>query len=146
MPAGDPTDAISATIAALKDSAAVTALVGTRVFGAELPAAETVPMARESIVVAIAGTPSTSPGTSDWIKWSRRRVDVRCYGPSFARAMLVAVTAEAQLKGWTRKAVGGILIDVFTHTAGPIQFRDPDLDWPTVITTWNVLHADALIN
>jgi hypothetical protein len=139
------TDAIEATRAVLLDSADVGQLVAGRVYGAELPGGDAGSMPRAAVVVGVAGTPSLRPGTRDYIGWSKRRVDIRCYGQSFQQAMRVAAAVDAHLKEWERRGINGVLVDSFTHTAGPIQFRDADTDWPLVVTTWNVLYADRLV-
>ena len=125
-------DAIGTIISLLSADTDISALVGARVFGAELPPAEAASMPRKAIVVTAAG----GIDAADFAPWQRPRFDLKCYGETPGEADLVRRTAHAVLKQAERGSVGGTLMFSCTQSAGPTQFRDPDFDWPISMETW----------
>jgi len=139
-------DPIAAIRSALKQDAALGELVQGRVWGMEVPRQEAKSMPRECVVISPAGGPGGSPGGADHIRHQRVRVDLRCYGLTPHRAYRVALALQVAVKAWKRQTVDGVLVQSFVYSAGPFAFRDPDTTWPTVIYTYQVLCADALIS
>lgn len=136
-------DARAAIIAILKADTDTSALVGTRVYGDEVPASETANwtgpnQARKSVVVAPAGgTPPTY--TTATLPLEAQRLDVFCYGETLFQAERVRRAVYGALKAIERDKQGDVLVHWCRPAGGAAQGRDPDGDWPMKWNSWQVL-------
>jgi hypothetical protein len=136
---------VDAMIGVLKQYSRVTNIVGDRVCGAKLSARVVGQMPTSAVVVKRNGI-TTGIGSADTIEYTRARIDVFSYGRTDAEAERVALSVHHAVKQFpgSRLVGDGILVRSVTHTAGPIQIEDPETGWPTIIYTYEVLHADYL--
>lgn len=134
-------DRLTALIAILKADAAVSAQVGTRVFGGELPPAETASMPRKATVISHGGGLGVFGG--GYQEYGDTRVDARCYGETPLEADDVWRAAYGALKQMRRTLQGTIYVHWARPSGGPLSLRDPDTDWPYVFSSFQVLAAEA---
>jgi len=120
------TDILAALRTVILNSPDVTALVGTRVFAAELPKAEAQSMPRAAVVLVYSGgfsTTRTSPVVSP-------RVDIYSYGETFHASGQVDRAVYGALKALSRYTSGDTLIHSVSLAGGPLPLRDGDAGWP----------------
>lgn len=134
-------DSLGAIVNFLKADAGVASLVGTRVFGGELPRAETDSMPRAAIVVRPAGGLGTFGQAFQ--EYGDRRVDVRCYGTTPSAADAVYRHVHPALKQLSRVKQGSVLLHWARPAGGPLTLRDQDTDWPFTFCAWQVLAAEV---
>ncbi|MDA2936834.1 DUF3168 domain-containing protein [Acidobacteria bacterium AH-259-A15] len=138
------TDHMAALVAAAKADAGISALVSTRVFGGELPKAETPSMPRKSLVVKFAGG-GFGPGSADYLQLIEFRLDALSYGETFFQADRVRRATHAFFKNLQRQVQGDTLIHRCNVSGGPISFRDPDTDWAVIFESYDVLVAEEAV-
>lgn len=141
------TDAKAAIIGILKANADVSGLVGTRVYGDELPRSETdnrESTGRKSVVVASGGgvPPSYTTGT---LPLEAQRMDVFCYGETLFQAERVRRAVYSAMKGIERVTQDSVLIHWANPAGGAASGRDPDTDWPVKWNSWQVLSDERAV-
>lgn len=129
-------DPLSALIAYLKADSALTALVGARVFGAELDRRENASMPRACVVVSPAG--GGFIGLENQV-YADSRVDVDCYGATPYAAWQVYLAAEEAMETLEREVYTDVLLHWAKPSARGSNGRTPDADWPIVLSSWQVL-------
>lgn len=134
-------DLLVALVAHLEADTAVAAAVGSRVYGAELPPSETDAQPRAAIVVRYAG--GLGQYGRGWQQWGDRRIDTLCYGADPAAAGGVFNALHPAMKQLEREAYADVLLHWARQAGGPLQLRDPDTNWPLVLSTWQVLASEA---
>jgi len=136
-------DVIAALIALLKADAAVAALVGSgaaaRVFGGELPPAETRFMPRAAIVLAASGGASLTGGS--YAEHDTQRVDLFAYGATPAEADGLLRAAALALRRARRGVWGGTIIHWANAAGGFSSGRDRDAAWPRGFQSFQVFHG-----
>lgn len=134
-------DVTVAVVALLKANVDVAALVGTRVFGAELPEGEAENMPRKCIVLqSAAGGFGALMRT--YSKTANSRIDMRCYGETPFEAMKLYRTAHPVLKHLRRTVQGDVLIHAITPSIEASSLREPETLWPLAWASYNVLAAE----
>lgn len=136
---------ITALTEFLKADADVASLAGTRVFGAELPEGEAINMPRASVVCRPSGGGSYIPGRS-YIEIADPRVDITCYGATPYQADRTHRAVHAALKQMRRNVSAGCLLHWALPTVSPLQLRDPDAEWPMVLSVWQVLYSEKEVS
>lgn len=131
-------DLLAALVANLRAVPAVAALVGERVYGLELPAAETAHMPRLAVVVSPAG--GADRGFTRSLALEAMRVDVRCYGATLHEASLLRRVVRAHLRTVERVRVGTVLIHYATPAGGVAENRADG--WPYAWESWSVLASE----
>jgi hypothetical protein len=134
-------DVVAAVVAYLRADAAVLAIVGTRVFGEELPGSEAASMPRASVVVSATG----GYGQTDAVPLMKPRVDVRCYGATRAAAMTLHLAVYVALRALSRAVSATGLLHGAIEEGGPQSLRDQDTDWPLVWSSWIVLVGEEAV-
>lgn len=137
-------DPVTAIVAFLRADAEVSALVGTRVFGGELPDAESVSMPRKAAVVSAIGSPA-GVGTRSLVEAGTVRMDVRSYGETPYEAIRVHWAVYEALKHMSRTVQDGTLLHDAVIEGGPLSLRDPDTDWPFALGSYRVLAAEVAV-
>lgn len=132
-------DPIAALVALLQADADIAALVDQRVFGGELPAAETQFMPRGAIVLDLSGGVSIM-GRS-YVEADTQRFDLTAWGATPAQAALIAATAALALRRARRAVWAGTLIHWVQDAGGSQSGRDSDTQWPFSARSFQVLHA-----
>jgi len=140
MPIPDPLVAVRSYLVA---NAGVSALAGTRVFVAELPSAEADSMPRGAVVLSAAGGAQSGPGARSHVEAGTTRIDVRCYGSSHVEASALHYAVLTALKAIGRTFVDGTLLHSCVVEGGPFSLREPDVDWPLVLSTYSLLAAEV---
>lgn len=134
-----PADPVAAVVAYLSSDDAVSARVGSRVFGGELPRREAKNMPRECVLLKPAG--GGLLGTADQ-EYGDTRLDVDCYGETPHEAWLLYLDVAAALKGLRRGVHAGTLLHWARPSTRGTLARDPDTDWPIAVCSWQVLAAE----
>ncbi|MCP5004697.1 MAG: hypothetical protein GY941_12280 [Planctomycetes bacterium] len=134
-------DVISALIIYLKAQSDISTLLGTRVFGLELPKSESVSMPLKAIVIVDSG----SVRAADYSDISNARLDFRCYGETPFEARLVYRTLTPLLRELEKSVTDSTFLYSAVHTAGPFPFRDTETDWPVTIDTWLVSMQETIV-
>lgn len=118
-------DVLAALIVHLKTVATITALVGTRVFGGELPEGEAKYMPRKCIVLRSVG------GLVEFRthREQKPRVDSFCYGETYHEAGKVDGVLTDALFVIRRVDVNNTLLYSVGFSAGPRQGKEPDAGW-----------------
>lgn len=122
----------------------ISTLVGTRVFGLELPATESKSMPRNAVVLKMSGGPG-GLGSSDDRPITRIRFDVLNYGATPLDALSVQRATHCALKSINRNIESGTLLHSAEQSAGPVNLRDPQGNWPLVLETFFVLAAEITV-
>lgn len=135
-------DVLKAAVAFLKADSDVSGLLGTRVYGLELPASEIPNMPRQSCVLKLAGGPTNIGGTT-YLQAGQHRIDVFNYGGTGIDAVALQRATHDALKELDRTVQGDTLLHWAHQSSGPIWLRDPDGDWPVVVESWLVLAAET---
>lgn len=134
-------DYIAGIIALMKDNGDIKDLVGTDVYGMELPRAEVNNMAQKLIVVSsVGGDPVYHHMKLTW-----NIVEVRCYGETYYEAWRLHNAAHAFFKGLNRVTYDTLLLHTAIPVNGPITLQDPKFEWPVVLSTWRLLAAEAAV-
>lgn len=135
----DP-DAVTAIRDFLKADSGVAAIASTRVFGSDLPRVEADSMPRAAIVVRPSGGGVMGvTGTG----WSDHRVDIDCFGDTPYNAWLLHKAARAALRNMKSQVVGITLVKWAKSSSEGTLARDPVTDWPTAMSSWQVLISES---
>lgn len=132
------TDARAAIIAILTADVVVAAQVGTRVFGDELPQAETDNMPRKCVVVAPAG--GTPPGFAQGtLPLEAQTIDTLCYGATLYEAEEVRRAVYAAMVGIERVVKSSVMVHCAAVSGAVMEGRDGDAYWPYKLNGWTVI-------
>lgn len=134
-------DGIGALITYLTAQSAISTLLGTRVFGLEVPASEADDMPRKAIVINNAG----GIGEASSIDVYQHRFDFICYGETPFEAYEVWRTLRTELRDMERNVTSSTFLYNAVHSAGPFSFRDQPTTWPVTIDTWLVMIQDTIV-
>jgi len=135
-------DAIGALIALLKADGTISALLSTRVYGLELPRADSDNMPRKAIVINSAG----GIGESSYRDIFKYRLDFVCYGETPFEAYETWRTLRSVLREIEKGVTSSTYIYSAEHSAGPFSFRDAETKWPHTIDTWLVKVQDTIVS
>lgn len=134
-------DGLGAVIAYLKAQSDISALLSTRVFGMELPEDEAVSMPRKAIVIRLAG----GIGEDSYADTFKLRLDFFNYGETTFAARKTWRTLKPILRDMERNITSATMLYNALHSAGPVQFRDPDGKWPVVLDTWVISMQETIV-
>lgn len=134
---------VDAMISAIREHTNAGEIVEDRISGAKIPASTVELMPAACIVVQRNGSPSR-PGARDRVEWTAARLDVICYGRTDYEAERLGISVHHGLRQFAgdRQEAGAILVRSIVHTGGPQQIEDPQTGWPSIIYTYEILHAD----
>lgn len=128
----DPLLAVKAYLLADAD---VAALLGTRIWGEEVPASEVNAMPRHGLVIVHAGGRELFGGTRMDI--GGMRISTRAYGPTYYDAQILDRAVYEAFKALHRYgATGQAGLYSVTQESGPFTQRDPSTDWPYALCTY----------
>lgn len=119
-------DSVGAVAAYLQAQSAISTLLGTRVYGLEVPKADAVSMPRKCIVIKRAG----GIGEASDLDVYQHRFDFNCYGETTYEADKVWRTLRTELRDLNRNVTSSTMIYNALHSAGPFSFRDQPTHWP----------------
>lgn len=134
-------DGLGALVTYLKAQSAIISLIGTRVYGLEMPKADAASNPRKTIVITNAGGIGKD-SDMDVFKW---RLDFKCYGETPFEAEKVWRTLRPELRDLDRNVTSSTTLYNATHSAGPFYFRDQPTEWPHIIDTWLVKIQDTVV-
>ena len=132
-------DIIGALVTFLKTSSDVTALVGDRVFGIELPGAEAASMPRKTVVLSPSGGVSLAAGS--YMNHDTQRIDAFSYGETLFEADRLRRAVYDAFRVRRRGVTGTTLIHWIESAGGWVSQRDADEDWPRSWQSFQVYHA-----
>ena len=132
-------DIIGALVTFLKTSSDVTALVGDRVFGIELPGAEAASMPRKTVVLSPSGGVSLAAGS--YMNHDTQRIDAFSYGETLFEADRLRRAVYDAFRVRRRGVTGTTLIHWIESAGGWVSQRDADVDWPRAFQSFQVYHA-----
>lgn len=130
---------IAALRTVLLDDGAVATLVGTRVFGVELPRAEATSMPRPCVVLRPSGGATFMPGS--FVEHDAQRIDAMCYGETPFEAERVRIAVSDAFRTLRRGRVGTTLIHWVSPAGGMLTNRDTDAEWPLAFQSFQALYA-----
>ena len=135
---GQITDAKGALITHLKTDGDLSGLVGTSIFGYELPRDETDSMARKALVVSPSGggSPLFAQGT---MPLEVQTFDFFCYGETLYQAEAVRRAAHGALRSIQKVIISSVLIHWARPAGGVAHGIDPVTQWPLVWASWQVM-------
>ncbi|MBW8638996.1 DUF3168 domain-containing protein [Hoeflea sp. WL0058] len=131
-------DIIAAMVALLKADSGVTALVGLRVFGLELPREEVDDMPRKGVILRPSGGVSAQGG---YLELTADRIDAISWGETPYQASIVSLAVLVALKRLRRRVISGVLIHSAEEAGGRLPIRDAETDWPAMTQAFQVLYA-----
>jgi hypothetical protein len=137
--APDPMDALLTFLLTDTDLAAD---VGELVFGSKLPPEIVGGMPQRCILLLLAGGSGDDDG---YLRFGRIRFDVRTYGDTDAAARILHLLAHRVLKNLNRRVSAGVLLHAATRVGGPIADREPNTDWPFVLSTYQLGYGEAVV-
>lgn len=126
-------------VAFLKADPFVAAMAGIRVFGGELPEAETASMPRACVVVRSSGGASLT-GES-FLDHDTQRLDVFAFGPTPREATRLMRAVFYALRSLRRSVHAGCLIHWANPASGSIAGREPVTEWPRQFQSFQVMHG-----
>ncbi len=131
-------DAKGALIAHLKTDTDLSALVGTRIFGDELPRDEAGSMPRKAVVLTASGG-GIPPYAQATMRLEVQRFDIFCYGETLFQANAVRRAAHGALRAMQRITISSVLLHWARPAGGNITGRDSVTDWPVTWNSWQVM-------
>lgn len=134
-------DPIAAIRTVLLADPAVSALVDTRIWGAEVPTEpinEVKLMPRAGVVL----NPSGGPGGEGYNEFGKQRIDTLCYGATLMEAWHVHLAVYAVLKQLRRQKAANVLLHSADPAAKGASGRDPVTQWPVTLSSWLVLCSE----
>ncbi len=134
-------DVLTGLIAFLKADATVAGLVGTRVYGAEIPKAEAADAPVAMIVLKASGGSPLHGGS--FAQHSSARFDVFCYASTPKAAADVCLAAHSALKAMRRTVHSQVLLAWANEAGGALALRDPDTGWPLRFQPFQIYFADT---
>lgn len=139
MPIPNPVIAI---IDFLQADAQVTTVMAARVFGAELPPAEVSNMPRECAVIKASGGPGSDMG---YMKTNRNRYEIRTYGRTPLTAWDAHLAVHDALKQMVPTVTNNTKLNNAVQVQGPMQLRDPDVNWPFVLSSYSISASEVTV-
>ncbi len=134
-------DIIDALITFLKADTPLAALVGTRVFGIELPIAEAALMPRTAVLLQPSGGSTLVEGS--YVEHTAQRFDVFSYGETPFESEKVRRAVFDALKALQRSLNAGVLIHWCDPAGGFANLRDPDTKWPINFQSFQAFYAET---
>lgn len=132
-------DLLSGIVALMRADVNISDMVGTKVYGMELPRREINSMPQKLIIVStIGGWPQYGH-----MQLNRNIVEVRCFGEDYKAAWEVYTATHLFFKNLNRQVYDTLLVHAATPVNGPISLQDPRFEWPNMLTTWRLLVAEA---
>ena len=119
----------------------VAALVGTRVFGIELPDSEAASMPRKAVVLTPSGGATLTGGS--YVEHTGQRFDVFSYGETPFESERVRRAVFDALKALQREVKSGVLIHWCEPAGGFANLRDTETDWPINFQSFQAFHAET---
>ncbi len=132
-------DIVAALVTVLKADGGVSALVGARVFGLELPGAEAANMPRKAVVLAPSGGASLAAGS--YSEHDTQRIDAFAYGETLFEAHRVRTAVSDAFRALRRGKTGTTLIHWVEPAGGWASQRESKLEWPRAFQSFQVLYA-----
>lgn len=132
-------DLVGGVVVYLKTPAVLHTLLAGRVFGGELPPAETALMPRKALVVKSSGGVSLTGGS--FVEADTGRVDLFAFGETPIEAARVMREAALAMRRLRRSIHAGVLIHWANPAGGAIPGREPQTEWPREFQSFQVFHG-----
>lgn len=137
------TDPIAAVLRFLKADTDTAEMVGTRVFGGELPDSENASQPRASVVLRNAGGGVMPISSQSYVRVNDMRIDAYAYGATPNQAFRVYRCLAGALKQMTRNVQGHTLLHWANPSGGAHSLVEPETEWPFTLSTWQVFYAET---
>jgi hypothetical protein len=134
-------DPVEGLIAFLLADADLASLVSTRVYGVELPFSEADNQPQKAVVLRHAGG-GVGVGSDSVLDVGTLRVDAFNYGETPYEARKVRRASYRALKKMGRTKQGTVVLLSAVQAGGPVDLRFSATDWPAVIESWILMHAE----
>lgn len=131
----DPVEAVRLYLLTDGDLAS---LVAGRIAYEELPRADAPLMPRKAVVLTSTGGRMPLHLRAGW-----QRIDVRCYGETIYEARVVNNVVRDLLRGIVRMTRASTLVYAATAEGAGLSLRDPDTDWPFMLTAYSVFAGET---
>lgn len=136
-------DIVEAIRMVLLADATILELTSGRVFDTELPVNEDPHMPRKCVLVrAAGGSNGLGRGT---LQINDTRFNILSYGETRHLAATVDTAVYDVLKPLSPSVWASTYLHWCKSASGPIPQRDPDLQWPYVVRSWEVLASDITV-
>lgn len=132
-------DLTAGLVAYLKTPAVLHTLLQGRVFGGELPPAQTETMPRKALVVSASGGVSLTGGS--FVETDTARVDLFAFGETPIEAARVMRESALAMKRLRRSIHAGCLLHWANPAGGAIGGREPQTEWPRQFQSFQVMHG-----
>lgn len=134
-------DELGGVITHLLSVSEITALVGTHIYGVEL--AEGVPdlMPIAAVVINSVSGGNLS-GRYSYLPYGSTLKDIKCYGTTQLEARQVWNACYDALKSMGRINAGGVGLYGTMFVTGPIETKEPEVDWPLCFGTFELFAAE----
>jgi hypothetical protein len=133
-------DPIAGLIGILLSDGDVATRSGSRVFGGDVPEGTEMPQA--CVVLKAAGGGLIGRGFQNY---GDTRIDVYCYGESLKQAHDVNLAVYGALKHLRSQISEGVQIKWARAASKGVSGIDPTTQWPTCVSSWQVLAGEAVI-
>lgn len=134
-------DTLTPIVTILKADGDIAALVGTKVFGTDLPRDQST-FIEGKATKAIVVSPRAGgdiPSVSRFNPLETRGLDVFCYGETLIEADVVRRTVFATLKNIDRDVASGVLVHWCLPAGGAASGKDSETDWPVYWNSWQMM-------
>lgn len=138
-----PPEPIDALVVILQDDPDVAAIAAARVYGGELPRDINTDMPEASVVLTPAGGGALGRA---YQQYGDVRVDVTCYGSTAREAARLQTAVYQAFKQLQRTVAAGCLVHWARRSAGAVQGRDPTTQWPSTMSTYQVLVSEISVD
>jgi hypothetical protein len=138
-----PPDYVLGLRAFLLGTGDVIALVQERIFAPEVPQGEADDMPRKCAVLRPAGGGILT--SNSYMQLGDPRIDIFSYGETPYEADRVHRAVYGALKQMRRNVQGEALLHWAKPSTAGLPLRDPDTEWPYVLSSWQVLVAEVPI-
>jgi hypothetical protein len=112
----------------------------TRIYGGQLPDREIISMPRQTVVVRGAG--GSILFGNDFMELGDVRLDIFNYGATPREADATAWIVHRVMKHSKRYTAANGLFHWAKPTNSGMNLRDPDTEWPYVLSSWQVLVSE----
>ncbi|MEL6485646.1 MAG: DUF3168 domain-containing protein [Pseudomonadota bacterium] len=135
----EPADLEAGLVAYLAEQAAVTALVGARIYAGEMHPDETKNQPRPAIVLKSSGGVSLT-GESR-LDHDTQRIDVFAFGATPREAARVMRVVDQALRTLERGTWALCVIHWVNRAGGSSQGREPGTEWPRHFQSYQAMHG-----
>lgn len=133
------TDPIASIRQILLDDDTLAQLTSGTVFVGEIPRSAISSMPKPCVLIRPAGGGALGTGS---LSIGDVRIDATCYGVTLLESWEIHLALADALKHLVSQVSVGTLILWAKESAGGVSGRDVDTDWPTTVSSWQILSGE----